>query len=106
MKQAIRLFASSLFAVLMLAGLTGSVVAQEKGKDAKPAPAAKAEKGKSVAKVLIDNDRVQVMERTYKPGDVNEEVLTSSYRVNRTLQGGTLERTYANGKKEKLELKA
>ena len=81
-------------------------IAQDKGKDTKAAPAAKAEKSKSVAKILIDNDRVRVIERTYKPGDVNEEAPTSDYRINRTIQGGTLERTYANGKKEKLELKA
>jgi hypothetical protein len=46
-----------------------------------------------------------VFERTYKPGDSNEEVPTSSYRVNRTLKGGTLERTYPDGKKEKFEVK-
>jgi hypothetical protein len=56
-------------------------------------------------KVHVDNDKVRVTERTYKPGDTNEEAPTSFYRVNRTLKGGTLERTYADGKKEKLELK-
>jgi hypothetical protein len=73
--------------------------AQEK----KAAPAAK---GKPTMKVLIENDKVKVWETTYKPGDVNTEVANSSYRVNRTLQSGTIERTYADGKKEKLELKA
>ena len=43
---------------------------------------------------------------TYKPGDVNDEVPSAAYRVNRTLKGGTLERTYPDGKKEKVELKA
>ena len=80
--------------------------AQDKAKDAKAAPAAKAEKGKSIAKVHLDNDKVRVIERTYRPGDTNDEVPSSSYRVNHTLKGGTLERTYADGRKEKIELKA
>ena len=57
-------------------------------------------------KVLVDNERVKVWETTYKPGDVNREVANANYRVNRTLRGGTIERTYADGKKEKFELKA
>ena len=53
----------------------------------------------------MDNDKVRVIERTYRPGDTNDEVPSSSYRVNHTLKGGTLERTYADGRKEKIELK-
>jgi hypothetical protein len=83
------------FALAMV--IASPAVAQEK----KAAPAAK-----PTMKVLIENDRVKVWETTYKPGDVNTEVASSFYRVNRTLQGGTIERTYADGKKEKLELKA
>ena len=93
------------FAVVMLFGASEGW-AQDKGKDAKAAPAAKAEKGKSTMKVHIDNNKVLVFERTYKPGDVNDtQEQQSSYRVNHTVKGGTLERTYVDGKKVKIELK-
>jgi hypothetical protein len=113
MKQLVRLCMGALLTVFTFFGVSGVVVAQDKGKDAKAAPAApaaapaaKAEKGKSTMKVLIDNNKVLVFERSYKPGDVNDtQEQQSSYRINRTISGGTLERTYADGKKEKIELK-
>ena len=82
-----------------------SAMAQEKKDGKAPAKAEKSEKGKSTVKVHFDNAKVRVFERTYKPGDTNDEVPSSSYRVNRTMKGGTLERIYADGKKEKTELK-
>ena len=88
----IGLFVSA--SVLMVAA-ANTALAQEKGK---------AEKGKATVKTLLDNDKVRVTENRYRPGDVGEED-RSQYRVNRTLQGGTLERMYADGKTEKLELK-
>src|SRR5258705_1311631 len=107
MKKSIRYFMSILVSVFVAAGLvTSPVMAQDKAKDAKAAPPAKAVEGQSTAKVLIDNDKVRVIERTYKPGDTNEEVPSASYRVNHTVKGGTLERTYADGKKEKVEVKS
>ena len=69
-------------------------------------PADKAKGGKATMKVLVENDRVKVYETTYKPGDVNTEVPSSFARINRTMRDGTIERTYADGKKEKIELKA
>ena len=108
MKRLIRLFVSLLVPALMLAFATATPAMKhemDKGKDAKAAPAAKAEKGKSTLKVHFENDKVRVFERTYKPGDVNEEVPSGNYRVNRTIKGGTLERTYTDGKKEKIEVK-
>ena len=106
MKHLLRLFVSLVVPAFMLAGVAAnSAFAQDKAKAAKAAPAAKAEKGKSTMKVLLDNDKVRVFERSYKPGDTNDEVPSSSYRVNRTLKGGTLERTYPDGKKEKIEVK-
>ena len=104
MKHLISLFVSLLVPAFMLVAANPSI-AQDKAKDAKAAPAAKAEKGKSTLKVHFENDKVRVFERTYKPGDVNEEVPSGNYRVNRTVKGGTLERTYADGKKEKIEVK-
>jgi mannose-6-phosphate isomerase-like protein (cupin superfamily) len=57
-------------------------------------------------KVLLENDKVKVTETTYKPGDVNMGVVTSATRVIRTLKGGTLVRTYDDGKTETVVLKA
>ena len=51
-------------------------------------------------KVLVDNDRVRVTENTYKPGSGTNEPSQPPYRITRALKGGTLERTYADGKKE------
>jgi hypothetical protein len=98
MKNSVRYFSGFLVPALVLAvAVAQPALAQDK---------AKAAKGQSTVKVLLDNDKVRVFERTYKPGDMNVEVPSSSYRVNRTLKGGTLERTYADGKKEKFEVKA
>jgi len=106
MNKPVRFFSGILVPAFALAlAVAHPAVAQDKSKDAKGAPAAKAEKGKSTVKVLFDNDKVRVFERTYKPGDTNVEVPSTAYRVNRTLKGGTLERTYADGKKEKIEVK-
>ena len=80
----------------------GAVHAQDKAKDAKAVPA---EKGKAVVKVLHEDDRARVTETTFKPGDVGPNIVRG-FRVTRPLTNGTLERTWADGKKEKLERKA
>jgi hypothetical protein len=91
------LFVSLLIPAFMLAGVvTSPAMAQDK---------AKAEKGKSVQKVLHEDDKVRVTETTSKPGDVSANIVRG-FRVTRWLQGGTQERTYADGKKEKFERKA
>jgi hypothetical protein len=89
-------------AIALAATIAIPAAAQDKSK----APAAKAEKGKATIKVLLENDKVRVYETTYRPGDVNTEVPTAYYRINRTMRDATIERTYADGRKEKLELKA
>ena len=109
MKQLIRLFVSLMVPALMLAFATATPamkheMAPDKAKDAKAAPAAKAEKGKVVTKVLVDNDRVRVTESTFQPGDVGPSTLRG-FRVTRSLTGGTMERTYADGKKETITWK-
>ena len=105
MKQLIRLFVSFLVPAFMLAGVAASpAMAQDKAKDAKAAPAAKAEKGKPVIKVLHEDDRVRVTETTTKPGDMGASTVRGK-RVVRYLQGGTQERNYPDGKKEKVERK-
>jgi len=105
MKHLIRLFVSLLVPAFMLAVVASPAMAQDKAKDAKAAPAAKAEKGKAVVKVLHEDDKVRVTETTFRPGDSGPSVVRG-FRVTRALKNGTLERTYADGKKEKYERKA
>jgi hypothetical protein len=90
--QAIR-FTAIAFAALGIA-TAGSVYAQDKAKVRAP-----------VIKVLLENDKVKVYETMYKPGDVNTGVASSATRIIRVLKGGTIERSYADGKKETLVLK-
>lgn len=96
MKRWIRLLVILLVPAFVLAA--NSALAQDKAKDAK------AEKGKVVTKVLVEDDRVRVTESTFKPGDVGQNTVRG-FRVTRALKGGTLERTWADGKKEKVEWK-
>ena len=103
MKSLIRLFASLVVPAFMLVTAYPSI-AQDKAKDAKAAPAAKLEKGQVVLKVLHEDDKVRVGEITYKPGDEGLNV-ARPFRVLRALKGGTLQRTYPDGKKDKLEFK-
>ena len=105
MKHLLRLFVSLVVPAVMLAGTAANpAVAQDKAKDAKAAPAAKAEKGKPITKVLVDSDKVRVTETTYKPGDESASV-ARPHRVIRLLRGGSLQRTYPDGKVEKYERK-
>ena len=100
-----RFFTGLLALAFMLAGVVAApAMAQDKAKDAKAAPAPKAEKGKVVTKVLFENDKVRVTESTFKPGDVGPSTVRG-FRVTRSLTGGTMERTWADGKKEKIEWK-
>jgi hypothetical protein len=57
-------------------------------------------------KVLLENDKVRVTEATFKPGDENTAVSTAMPRVVRSIKGGTLQRTYADGKKETIVYKS
>ena len=85
--------AAFLFSGLMIDG----AVAQDK----------KADKAASqvVIKVLSENDKVRVFEATYAPGAENPSPPSSTTRVVRALTAGTLERRYADGKKEKVDWK-
>jgi len=104
MKQATRLFAGALLSAFTCFGMVGMVSAQDKGKDAKAAPAAKAQAAKSTRKVLAENDKMIVFEITQKPGEVNTPS-TATTRAVRALQGGTTLRTFADGKTETKEWK-
>jgi hypothetical protein len=74
-------------AFLIAGGIANSAVAQ--GKTAK-----------ATIKVLLENDKVRVYELTQKPGAENTGVVATSSRIVRALKGGTIQRTYADGKKE------
>ena len=82
-------------AFIMAGGMASSAVAQDK-----------AAKASTTRKVHFDNDKVLVYENIQKPGEVNSAVVTTKFRVVRVLQGSTLERTYADGKKETLVRKS
>lgn len=97
-----RKFATASLGVLafMLSGMmVSSAIAQDKMKAEKAAP-------KVVIKVLQENDKVRVYEATYARGAENTSVASTTMRVVRGLKGGTLERRYADGKKETVEWKA
>jgi hypothetical protein len=92
MKKSIGFVASIVVPAFILAGgLANSAMAQDKA--AKPADA---------RKILVENDKVQVTVAAYKPGVRNDVPQSSKMRVARALKGGTMERTYADGKKEKI----
>lgn len=105
-KSVCMVFLSFLVPAFTLAAfLAGPAAAQDKGKDMKAAPAAKAEKGRPTITVLAENDKVKAFTVEYKPGDENKTIANASTRVVRALKGGTLMRTYADGKTEKAEWK-
>jgi len=102
MKHSIRLFVSLVVPALMLAFVTATPamkheMAQDKMK-------VKEVKATNTTKVLHDDDRVRVVENTTKPGE-NSANVVRGVRVVRYLQGGTQERTYADGRKETIERK-
>jgi hypothetical protein len=61
--------------------------------------------GAQEIKVLFENEKVRAFETRYKPGEENENVPRDG-RIIRALTSGTLLRTYADGKTEKVEWKA
>src|SRR5713101_4176175 len=92
MKSSAGLFASLSLPVFLLAGVgANQALAQEK---------AKAVKGQATIKVLTENDKARVYEVRFKPGDESQNIVRP-FRVARALKGGTLMRTYADGKTEK-----
>ena len=102
MKRLIRLFVSMLVPALILAFATATPamkheMAQDKAK-------VKEVKATNSQKVLHEDDRVRVVEITTKPGENGANVVRGK-RVIRYLQGGTQERTYADGRKETVERK-
>ncbi|MBV8030093.1 MAG: hypothetical protein JO035_01140 [Betaproteobacteria bacterium] len=70
------------------------------------APGASAQGKKVSVKVIKETDKVKVYETTYPAGAENTGVAFSALRIVRALNGGTLERTYEDGKKQKISWKA
>ncbi len=89
MKMYIRLCMGSLMASFLTVGLS---------------PAMADEKGQPSRTILAESDKLQVIEIRQKPGEVSTPS-TSSTRAVRALKGGTMLRTYADGKTEKVEWK-
>ena len=56
-------------------------------------------------KVIMENDVVRVTETAYPPGAGTAKPTQPGYRITRVLKGGTLERTHADGKKERISFK-
>ena len=98
MKQFARSIMGLLVAIFMLAGVIANpAMAQDKAK-------AKSSDLPSLSKVILENDKVRVIESTFKPGDVSPSRVRNP-RVSYVVKGGTLERTYPDGKKTKVERK-
>lgn len=92
-----RLLTTVVVPAFMLGALIASpAIAQDKAKAVKPT---------NTVKVVHEDDKVRVTETTTKPGE-NSANLVRGKRVVRILQGGTQERTYADGRKQKIERKA
>src|SRR5437667_9627068 len=61
-------------------------------------PATAQDKGSTVKmKVLLDNNKAKAFEVTYAPGAENKRIASTTIRIVRALNGGTLERIYAEG---------
>ena len=101
MKMPAGVLAALLVPAFLLAGaIAQPAVAQDKKADKKMEKSAA---GKAAVKQITSDDKASAYEVTYKPGD--ERSISPGHRVVRALQGGTLERTHADGKKEKVEYK-
>jgi len=102
MKHLIRLLIGVMVPAFVVAGFgMQSAVAQDKAKEMK---SAKAVKGKATITDLFENDKVRVYEVTFTPGDEGANV-ARPFQVIRPLKGGTLQRTWADGKVDKVEFK-
>jgi hypothetical protein len=103
-----RRFSALIPALAVAAFLATPAFAQDKKPAAAPEKAkagAPAKKDATAPKVLVDNDKVRVSETRYKPGEASD-MRERGNRVTRALTDGTLERTYADGKKETINWKA
>jgi len=87
-------------AIFVAGAVATPAVAQEKKAEKKMGKA-----GQVTLKELQQNDKLRLYEATYKPGDVSPSA-KRPVRAVYAIAGGTLERTFEDGKKEKLVWKA
>ena len=99
-------FVMALAAACALSALAASpALAQDKPKPGAAKKAeAKDEKDTRDRKIYVDNEKVLVSEVRYKPGAASGQQDRSD-RVVRVMAGGTLERTFTDGRKETIEYK-
>ena len=96
------LLAALLFPAFVLAGVVANPALAQEKKMQKSVQ--KATAGEVTLKEIEQNDKLRVYEATYKPGDVSPSA-KRPMRVVHALKGGTLERTYTDGKRETVEWK-
>lgn len=96
MKRVCRLaFVPLAFALALSAVNLSSAVAGEKGTNAQ---------SDKMVKILLENDKVQVRQATYKLGQVRPAEAEGN-RVLHVIKGGTLLRIYPDGKTKEIVLK-
>jgi mannose-6-phosphate isomerase-like protein (cupin superfamily) len=61
-------------------------------------------KGESPVRILFDDERVRVQEITFRPGAQGPGT-ARPFRIMRVLKGGTMQRTYPDGRTETIEYK-
>jgi hypothetical protein len=108
MKSIVRRFTLWMVSAVVLgAFVVAPSMAQDKAKPAEKSKAAAPDKGKAAGdqKVLIDNPKAKAFEVRYKPGE-GGGMRERPTRLTRALTDGTMERTYADGKTEKVNWKA
>jgi hypothetical protein len=97
MTESTGLSAALLFLAFLLAGAVANpALAQEKKMEKS---VQKTAAGQVTSKEIDRNDKVRILDLTFKPGDVAPSG-KRPMRVIHVLQGGTIERTYDDGKKE------
>lgn len=99
-----RKFAAMLASMLVPVFLAVATPAIAQEKKAEKKAEGKAAAAKPVLKEILKNDRVRVVEATYAPGAASDSVPRPA-RVVRALTPASLERTYPDGKVEKVSFK-
>lgn len=102
MKKCFGALARLLVPAFLVVGISATpAMAQDKKAEKKMEKAAA---GQITIKEIAQNDKLRAYEATYKPGDVSPSA-KRPMRAVRALKGGTLERTYEDGKKETIQWK-
>ena len=94
-REGISTMNGKLTACLLASALVAAAALPAAAQDKAKAPAAP----KQDQKVILENEKVRVTETRWVPGATSDSAKRAT-RVVRALKGGTLERTYPDGKKE------